>query len=234
MPPTITEDKGADGADKGQGGTNEGDADVKLANLVNAAVGNHLKRVLPKALAENLDVALKPVREQLAGLAPPKAEPPAGGDKGAPDTKYAEMERKIAEQGKRLAESEARREASEKAARETKAFAHLRGELAGKVRADGLDAAVKLLKADGRVRANDDGDAVFVDGEDEIPLQDGLKKWLKSSEGQIFAPAPTGQNGARNGGKFTPRRGPDGKTIAETSDERAARLLSKQGISLAR
>lgn len=215
--PIEVEDEGDGGEGGAGGGAASGAVDEKrLANLANAAVSGHLKRALPKAIAE----ALAPFMEQLAargappaGGAPPGGAPQGGAPTGGGDDKYAALEKKFQE-------SEKARVAERAQGHRSRAYDGVRGALAGKARPDAIEAALKVLKADDRIGVGEDGTPFIKDGDEELSLEEGVKRFMKSKEGALFAPAPT-----------TTRRAPPQKLNArsgkgeEPAESPAARSL---------
>lgn len=165
------------------------DADTKLANMVNAAVGSQLKRTL----GSTLEAALAPFREQLAGLTAPKApDAPAarqeGTAKGGVDPDVARQLNDLQTQLK--TEREARK-AERTATLHEKAFSALRAELTGKVRPEAIEGAAKLFfHADKRVVVGEDGTASIRLGDEEHDLKTGVARLLKLPEHNFLLPAP--------------------------------------------
>lgn len=169
--------------------------------IVNAAVTAHLKRFAEKTLPTLLQGALAPITEQLktAQAAPKTEEAPAA---NKPDPQLAAMNAKIAELTKALSDGEAKRVAIETKAREDRAFAELKSNLAGQVRPELVDMlANNLFHMDKLVEIGDDG-AITFKGKRELtpgfvedvsyPLKAGVEQWLKSEQAKVFLPAPQG------------------------------------------
>jgi len=85
-------------------------------------------------------------------------------------------------------------EATQKAIRtsiEKEAYTELRSKLSDKVKPEAVDAVARLLyHADKKVIVDDDGELSWIDGEDRVDLDSGLKNWMKSREASIFLSAP--------------------------------------------
>lgn len=210
----------AEDTDTGDAGGAEGKGaadDQRIANMVNAAVSGHLKRALPKALADAMETHLAPFKERLGSGT--KAEPaPKGGDETS--SKIADLERKYQE-------SERARAAERVAGYQHRAFDTVRGELSGKVRADALDSALKILKADGCIQVREDGTPFLAMNDQELSITEGVKLFLKTKEGALFLPAPApAKPGQKGGGKFTPRAAaPEAK---ETPMQKTLRMIEER------
>jgi hypothetical protein len=82
-------------------------------------------------------------------------------------------------------------------------------------------AAYALLKSDGRIQfaADDSDDLVFVDGSDQLPVDQGLGSWVKGEDAKIYLP-PSGVGGSGSRPTATkPKIGP-----ASTPQERQAAM----------
>jgi len=195
-----------------------------MAGIIQSSLKKDLPRVLGELLGPQLDTALGPLKEQLAGLSKPKTEedsnkgkePPtkpgvnAGTDETAdkPDPKFEALEKKL----KRLEdENKAARDsaAAERKRRvENDGYATLRSELTGKVKAEALDMCIDLVRARGQLAFDDDGNprmkvrakiAKDLPEEDqELAIPEAVPHWLKSKEAQLFLPPPTQQQTRRN------------------------------------
>lgn len=198
-------------------------ADQKQANLVNAAVSSHLKRILPKVLEDSL----APLREQLAAFQAPKGPEtkaaPSGGDseafKAIEDLKLQlKKERDTAAKERRLA-------------REEKAFVELRSELtgSGKVRPEAVDTLAKLLfHADKKVRVSDDGQVAFHHADMEYGLREGVAEYLRSKDAAMFVTAPAPGAQSKKAPAMAPRRpGEVPAGLKETPMERTKRMLAQ-------
>lgn len=141
--------------------------------------------------------------EEPAGQGAAAGQQGQGGPQGTPqaDPKTAKELRKLQ---KRLEASEAER-AAEKKAREEQTAKSQRDELRAKVSEQLSGAGIAgaklrgalslLIEEDKKIRRDQDGAIVFVEGDDEIELAEGLKKWFASDDGKAYLP-PRGASGA--------------------------------------
>lgn len=201
----------------------EVDADAKLSNLVNSAVTSQLKRHLGKhesQLATMLD-------ERFAAFKPaaPVVEPAKGAAAPAADAANGVNDE--------VAQLRADLKATKLRAVEKEVYADVRSLLAGKVRPEAMDAAVKLLKAGGQIKINARTEAVSFKTEDgEVELKDGITEWL-AGEGALFAPALAPARRKVNPANGAPQRGVgggDGSNL--TPAQRTARALAAKGLVL--
>ena len=150
---------------------------------------------------------------------PAKGGAPAAGI----DPKIA---RKLKALEKRDKEREAER-AAEKAEAAAKALelqrredrAALAAALTGKVRPELLEAAVALHFDSKKRVARDEDDAerrIWRDGDDVLSLEEGVSKWLGSSEGKAYVPAAEVKGSGNKGGSAAV--GSDGKRIVTDAD----------------
>jgi hypothetical protein len=213
-------DTGAAGGDGGGAAD-----DQRIANMVNAAVSGHLKRVLPKTISDLMETHIAPIREHLTkqgGPAPAQGGQGGGAPQGgapAGDDKYAALERKFQE-------SEKARAAERMQGHKARAFDGVRGVLAGKARPDAIEAALKVLKADDRIGVREDGSAFILDGDEEVTIEEGVKRFMKSKEGALFAPAPIPSARRTAGPKLNPRGAPTERT--ESPAERSLRMIEER------
>lgn len=161
-----------------------------------------------------------------------------GGDAGkGGSTESSELETIKAELAKNRREMDRmKRDTAEKerVAVEKEAFSDVKSRLTGKVRPEALDTVMKLLRADGRIAIEKDGSVLFVDGDEQLDLDEGIERWLKSSEGSMFVPAPGGRQGNLGG----PNRRPSAKPVPRvgnaggnlTPAQRTAQRFSKLGL----
>lgn len=170
----------------------------------------------------------KMLEERFATIAPAKTEPVIddGGAKHAepdPATKQAlakleAMQRQMAAEkemsAKKEAEMLAKQERSEAFAALTEAGSH------------NAKGAYALLRDDGRIKRNADGDLVVIltrdyagtKIEEEVPLADGIKAWLATDEGKHYLPPRGGGEGSG-----TVVRGGGGRNSASMSKEERKR-----------
>jgi hypothetical protein len=188
-----------------------GDADQKLANLVNSVVSSHLKRSLGKAL----DEAIAPLREQFSAQRTTTDAPksPKGGD---------EVSQRIAALEAELSDERKARKAEQSKAREDKAYLDLRAELTGKVRPEALDHAVTVLRAHGKVKVSADGRVSFKHADADYDLQEGVAEWVRSKDASLFVPPP-----APSAKKIIPNRPPSGGPVPVSSKDRMAAATDK-------
>jgi len=206
----------------------EVDADAKLSNLVNSAVTSQLKRHM-KGLGDQFGTMLD---ERFAAFKPtapaaPVVEPAKGATAPAADAANGVNDE--------VAQLRADLKATKLRAVEKEVYADVRSLLAGKVRPEAMDAAVKLLKAGGQIKINARTEAVSFKTEDgEVELKDGITEWL-AGEGALFAPAmaPTPARRKVNPANGAPQRGVgggDGSNL--TPAQRTARALAAKGLVL--
>lgn len=220
----------------GGGGSGAGLTAEQVTEIVNKAISSHVGR-LKKQLQEEskernaaMDAIIKAWDEEQ------DEEQDDGGEKGdgkgekpsaGPDPATA---RELAAIRKQLEKTEKERDA-EKAARakeaEDRARSEERTQLAEQLTAAGVSpkrvkAAVALLHGDEkRVTRDEKGRILFRgDDEDEVPLADGVKAWVKSEIGQEFVPPrKVGGSGGEGGGSGTlGTRGKDGQTQYSDAD----------------
>jgi hypothetical protein len=190
------------------------------APIINAAVTSHMKRQpnpadefkklltkdsLAPLLTELMEASgTKPTVETPGGTQPPKADP-----------KIAALEAQLADMKSAMARSAQETKAAQEAARDEKALASLKSELAPHVRPEGLDMAADLLfKARKRVTFDEQGTplmsvkrAPYAGAAEEdipMPLTDGVQHWLKSEEAKIFIPAPAANTQQQRPGARAP------------------------------
>lgn len=179
----------------------------EVGNFINAAVTAQLKRFaekqLPDVLKGHLESAMKPVLEKLS--APPPApqgddeEQRPKGKKSAPSPEVAALEQKLQDTLKALKDAEDRRVATEKKAREDRAYSEFKVELGKHVRPDVLDmVADYLFRAQSVVDVQEDGNAYFkstrnsygIEEDIRLPIKDGVESWAKSDAAKPFLPSP--------------------------------------------
>lgn len=194
---------------------------AELAQMVNQAISGHLKRSLPKMIADGL-AASKPQETDLMQSESKASE-------AQPWQKEMEsLKRQVAE------EKKLRKDANLRAATE-RATIQLAQELtgSGRLRPEAVPVVVDLLtKAQGRLSLNEDGEALYRLGpEDLCSLQEGAKAWLGSKEAQIFISPPVPQNS--RGATRAPAIGT--RVAADNSDDpltRSIQALKAAGIDI--
>lgn len=153
---------------------------------------------------------------------PPAAGQPAKG--AAPGD--AKLARKLKQIERERAAEKAERE-KEKAEAAAKAIEMQRKEdrtaltaaLTGKVRPELLEAAVALHFDSKKRVVRDEDDAekrVWRDGDDVMTLEEGVSKWLGSSEGKAYVPAADVKGSGNKGGSAAV--GADGKRVFSDAD----------------
>lgn len=215
----------------------ETEVDPKLSKLVNQAVTAQLKRSmrgLPDTLGALLDEKLSAFKPSGGGAAAEPEKPAKGkGADGAPaaNEELEQLRADMAAQKKRLADQEVR-------ALEKEAYADVRLALQSKVKPEALDAAVKLLRADGAVKLDvKKGTYAFKGADGELlDLEEGIAEWLKG-EGALFV-LQQSTPGARPKPKLSapvraPAR-PGGGTNNDnlTPAQRTQNALAAKGLSL--
>lgn len=204
----------------------EVDADTKLSNLVNSAVTSQLKRHM-KGFGDQFGVMLD---ERFAAFKPAApAAPVVEQDKG----KAAPAADAANGVNDEVAQLRADLKATKLRAVEKEVYADVRSLLAGKVRPEAMDAAVKLLKAGGQIKINARTEAVsFKTDDGEIDLKDGITEWL-AGEGALFAPTPAPARRKVNPANGAPQRGVGGGDVSNlTSAQKASRALQAKGLVL--
>jgi len=201
----------------------EEDTDTKLANLVNSAVTSQLKRHM-KGLGDSFGSMLD---EKIAALNLGKKEQPAPEKQPDKQGKEPDTMGEIEKLRGELKAEKAR-------AAEKEVFADIRGLLAGKIRPEAMDAAIKVLRADGLVKISArDGSAKFKSSEGDGDVAEGLREWLEG-EGAIFAPLPT-QTKVKpriTGPSKAPARPVGGGEENLTPAQRTQRALQAKGLSI--
>jgi hypothetical protein len=201
--------------------------DPKLANLVNSAVSSQLKRHM-KGFGDQfgalLDEKLAALRTTSAPAAPAAPAVPTN-SAGAPAAND-ETQKEIADLRLELKQQKQR-------AAEKEVFADVRSLLAGKVRPEAMDTAIKLLKADGLIKINArDGSAMFKHADGDLDLSEGIAEWLKG-EGAMFVPAPTAKKPQIRGPNRAPARLAPGTSDENlTPAQKSLRALSARGLSI--
>jgi hypothetical protein len=187
-----------------QNAPDQSDKSADIGNMVNAAVTAHLKRFAEKTLPEILKSQLETALKSVAPAAPPPPAPETETTEKASKSKVspelAAMQQKLDETLKALKDADERRIATEKKAREDRAFSELKSTLAaGQVRPEMLDmVANHLFRFDNKVELQEDGTPLFkttrnsygIEEEVNLPLKDGVEAWLKSESAKAFLPAP--------------------------------------------
>jgi hypothetical protein len=183
--------------------------DNKLAALAGASAA-------PAAGADDEEEEEEDDEPAPAAQPTPAAQPaPAKQDVRAKKAlkKLAEAEKRIAEKEKALKEESDKRQATELRSATLAAL--------NAAECSNVKGALAVLKEDGRIGRDKDGNMVFLtpDGDyvDEESLEDGIKKWLASDEGKEYAkPRGVGGSGAE------PTKG------ASSAPRRSSKTLSKQ------
>lgn len=207
------------GGDEGAASAEE----QRISNIVNKALSGRLARVLPKALSESLEAHLAPIREQLGATrgnpADAQRQVPSGGVAADSEIarKYADLERKFQE-------SEKARASERMQGHRARAFDGVRGALVGKARPEAIESALKVLKADDRIGVREDGTPYMIDGDEEVTIDEGVKRFMKSKDGALFAPAPSPAT-RKTGPKVSGRTAPVERT--ETAAERSLRMMEE-------
>lgn len=203
------------------------DTDAKLSNLVNSAVSSHMKRHM-KGFGDQLGTMLD---ERFAAFKPAEPAKPAHGKVSSdiePNAELEQMRNELKAQSNELKATKLR-------AAEKEVYADVRTLLAGKVRPEAMDTAIKLLKASGQIKINSRTEvASFKIDDAELDLKEGLTEWL-AGEGALFAPAmaPTPARRKVNPANGAPQRGVgggDGSNL--TPAQRTARALAAKGLVL--
>lgn len=177
-------DPNVKGADKEESGSIKQE---DIAKMVNAAITSHLKRLdFDTKISTALETALTPFKESMSA----KKEPTQATSQSV-DPQVLELRKQLEVLQKTLKEKDEKVAMQAKTSREKEAFSQLKTLVSGKVRPEAVDAVSKLLfHADKKISVSEDGQMSWVDGENEIDVESGLKQYLKSKEAAIYLPAP--------------------------------------------
>lgn len=218
--------------DDGAGDDNEGAAAPKFMTEAefNKAFSAREKRFLgsiEKTLTEKFAaLAPKPKdddddepAEQQGTTTQTPAGQTAGGQAAAPsnDKEIRKLQKQLARMNaERDTEKKANEEAAAKNRRDTERSKLGEALASAGIAGAKLKAAIALLHTEeARIRTNDEGKIVFVDGDDETDLAAGIKAWLQTEDGKSFAP-PRGAAGAGT----KPGKPPAGKQGEDKSSEK--------------
>ncbi len=219
-----------------------------LGKTVNSAITSHMKRqpsIADALKGMNWEEMLTPVIQKLAP--PPKADPEPGTPKQDPrlsalEAKYAELETKYRSE-------QTAREKAEQKSRDESAFQALRSALTGHVLPEAAESAAKILfHADRRVTFDEHGNPLMTvrkapyqgaaEEDLQLPLADGVKHWIGTREGKLFAPPPAVQDPKRPGGApgrhvVTGRDGLPTYDAPATTEEEKIRRANERATALA-
>lgn len=222
-----------------------------VVKVVNSAITNHLKRLdLSKQITSALDVHLAPFKEILSKNTEeaPKEDAPKrqNADKSssaAPE--LLAMQKKMEAMEKQFKAREEALTAKERAASEKSAFAKVKSELTSfqGLRSEAVDPVAKLLKAEGRIHVDEEGEVSYLDddGETTLDFKTGLKKYLdpKSNPMAALYLAPKGANashlkGSVSGAKssVSPRTFHSDSEKSLPPAQRAALQLERMGLKV--
>jgi hypothetical protein len=219
--------------------------EATIGNFVNAAVTNQLKRYQEKQ-EKALQDQLKAFGEQLkSSLAPaPQADPDDKSKKNGPDPRIAALEQQLQEMKQQAQDAESKRLATEKKAREDRAFNDFRSELSKVVRPETLDVvAGYLFKVQGVVEVGEDGEAVYkssrttlgVEEEVRLPIKDGVASWAKSDFAKPYLPSPGTSSAPQTKKPGHPiTQLPEKLDLSTASDEQKLALASQQEAEIQR
>lgn len=211
----------------------------ELSSMLNSAITGHLKRLnVSKQITDALEQSLTPYKDLLTQATKQPADTDkATGNSGAErnttgaavanvSPEFVAMQKKLELMEKSIKEKEQMIAAKERAAKEKDAFAKVCSELtAFGVRAEGVDHLAKVLRADNKIKVDDDGSVSFVlDEENEVDLKEGLKKYLdpkvNPAVGLYLPPKTVNKNG-----KIVSNRG--NSVDLSTIQDPAARALAQ-------
>jgi chromosome segregation ATPase len=193
-------------------------ADERIAEIANRAAADHAKRLTAKFEKELKDrderiATLMAEREPKKDPQQP-ATPPAGATPA--EARLRELEARIAERDRKLDEADKERKAVElqrQADEERNATVQALAD-AG-VTGKAQKGALAVLMADKRIGRDEAGRVCFLVPKEgyveKTPVDDGIKDWVNSEEGQLYLPAKgiqgsgTKPSAARTGGKAPTR-----------------------------
>lgn len=227
------------GANPGSGGEANTLTEQTVNELVNRAITARLKpfsEKLEKTLGDlttGVTGKLEEFSKQFEALKPKEDPKPKPKDKDAPINladlpEWQATQKQLADQQKKLDAAERKAAEAEAKRRDTM----LRERAREALTAAGVDskrarqAMALLVDSEKRIQFSEDGeDLVFVDGDETVPLIDGLKKWAKSEDAQIYLP-PRGTAGSGDrGGGSAPRTQAGGQTTKEQVGNALVNLL---------
>jgi len=200
------------------------DADAKLANLVNSAVTSQLKRHM-KGFNDTLGSMLD---EKLSAFKPTEPAKPSPGKVSSdidPNAEVEQLRNELKSQRDELKAQKIR-------GFEKEVFADVRSLLAGKVRPEAMDTAIKLLRADGSIKIDArDGTATMKTADGVVDLSDGIAAWL-SGEGALLAVPAMAKKPLVRGPHRAPPRPIGAGNEALSPAQKTAQQLSALGLSL--
>lgn len=169
-----------------------------VSKMVNAAIATHLKRDLGKLIAD----AVTPISQAVKDLQTRTEQQPKIDDAPKMSPEFLALQRQLEEMKTANKAAEERAAATERKAKEERAFGELRSQLGRHVKPEHVDLLAKALYyGDKRVEFDDEGRALFraqvpqyAGGplQDQLlPLADGVEAFAKSKEAEIYRPAPT-------------------------------------------
>ena len=157
-----------------------------LSRMVNQAITSHLKRL-------DFDSKITSAIEQsLSSLKENTSKKDSTSVPGSDNSEVAALKKQLEALQTQIKEKDAKAAAQLKASREKDAFSQLRTMLGGKVRPEAVDSVAKLLfHADKKIKVGDEGEMSWLNGDEEISIEDGIKQYLKTKEASMYLPAPT-------------------------------------------
>jgi hypothetical protein len=226
------------------GAAPEADPQIKAfediaARVSNKAASAHLSRFAPaikKELMSAWEESLAPIRESLANLAKPREESDPKGDPElaklkAENAKLAAQFQQLSERAQKAEAEKAKeletrlRQEEDRMIMETLAEAGVTGKRAQ---------AVALLLREGKgIKRTEDGGVVYeMQGPggypDQVPLSEGVRKWLEADGKEFLPPRNPGGSGAVAASPGQPR----GKRLAEMSPEERRKAKLDQAWSV--
>lgn len=150
----------------------------EFTKVLNSAITNHLKRLdISKQISESLEGSLASFKEQFAA---PKTEEKVNSSKSNESPEISNLQKKLEAMEKQMKVKEEALQARERQAREKDAFARVRSELGTfGVRPEAIDTLSKVIKAENRIKVDEEGNISFLEDDDnEVDLKEGLKTYL--------------------------------------------------------
>lgn len=179
------------------------EAEQKLNNAINAAVKNHLKRSFSKDLP---DMFAKLLDERGIG----KAKELKIDETDESDEEEVKVSKPAKQIGKikDVEDLKTRREldalkaelkTERELSKQKEAMTEVKGFLAGKVRPELMDMAMKLISHDKMVQIAKDGTISFKYDDEDYDLEEGVTAWMKSKDAAHLLSAPS--NGPKKDAK---------------------------------